>query len=140
VFRSVLSESNQLFRKRRDRCPQAHRILQTNCACTAAFASACRVETFTLWELEKHGDKIAANVSGVLTLNHRVLTIDAAAGTLGMAYVPETVAQPWLSDGRPFLYRKTGRPRVRGLWAVLPGFHHAPLSLRAFINVVSEPS
>lgn len=90
------------------------------------------------WEFEKHGQQIAIDVPGVLTLNHTMLMIEAAAEGLGIAYVPETAVQPWLSDGRLVALLEDWSPRVGGLRIYYPGRRHVPASLRAFIEVVRE--
>lgn len=90
------------------------------------------------WEFEKHGQEIAIDVPGVLTLSHTMLMIEAAADGLGIAYVPETAAQPWLSDGRLVPLLEDWSPRVGGLRLYYPGHRHVPASLRAFIEVMRE--
>jgi len=88
------------------------------------------------WEFEKHGQEIAVDVPGVLTLNHTMLTIEAAAEGLGIAYVPEPSAQPWLSDGRLVCLLEDWSPPVDGLRLYYSGHRHVPAALRAFIEVM----
>lgn len=90
------------------------------------------------WEFEKHGQEIAIDVPGVLTLNHTALTIEAAAAGLGIAYVPEPSAQQWLHDGRLVPLLEDWSPPVGGLRLYYPGHRHIPASLRAFIEVLRE--
>lgn len=92
------------------------------------------------WEFEKHGHEIALDVPGVLILNHTMLTIEAAADGLGIAYVPETAAQPWLNDGRLTPLLEDWSPRIDGLRLYYSGHRHVPASLRAFIDVMQEAS
>lgn len=90
------------------------------------------------WEFEKHGQEIAIDVPGVLTLNHTLLTIEAAAEGLGIAYVAEPCAQQWLRDGRLIALLEDWSPPVGGLRLYYPGHRHIPASLRAFIDVMRE--
>lgn len=90
------------------------------------------------WEFEKHGQEVAIDVPGVLTLNHTLLMIEAAASGLGIAYVPEPSAQPWLSDGRLVALLEDWSPLIGGLRLYYPGHRHIPASLRAFIEVMRE--
>lgn len=54
------------------------------------------------------------DVSGVLTLDHTMLMIEATADRVGIAYVPEIAARPWLNDGR--LAASSGRLVTRYRW------------------------
>ena len=90
------------------------------------------------WEFEQHGQEIAIDVPGVLTLNHTILTIEAAARGLGIAFVPEPSARPWLKDGRLVALLEDWSPHVGGLRIYYPGHRHVPASLRAFIDTVRE--
>jgi DNA-binding transcriptional LysR family regulator len=92
------------------------------------------------WEFEKHGQEIAIDVPGVLTLNHTILMIEAAAKGLGIAYVPEPAARQWLSDGRLVSLLEDWSPPIGGLRLYYPGHRHVPSSLRAFIDVMRETS
>ena len=46
------------------------------------------------WEFERHGQELAVDVSGPLTLDDLQLMARAAVAGLGLAYVPEQVARP----------------------------------------------
>lgn len=89
---------------------------------------------------QKHGQEIAIDVPGVLTLNHTILMIEAAAKGLGIAYVPEPAARQWLSDGRLVSLLEDWSPPIGGLRLYYPGHRHVPSSLRAFIDVMREAS
>lgn len=73
------------------------------------------------WEFEKHGQEIAIDVPGVVTLDHTMLMIEAAADGLGIAYVPEIAARSWLDDGRLIALLEDWSPPRRGLAALLSG-------------------
>ncbi|MEN7538204.1 LysR substrate-binding domain-containing protein [Aurantiacibacter flavus] len=90
------------------------------------------------WEFEKHGQEIAIDVPGGLTLDHTMLMAEAAAGGLGIAFIPESAAVPWLRDGRLTPLLEDWSPYVGGLRLYYPGRRHVPAALRAFINTVKE--
>ena len=90
------------------------------------------------WEFAKHGQEVSVDAPGALTLDHNGLMAEAAAGGLGIAYVPESVARPWLDDGRLVTVLDAWRPAIPGLCLYYPGRRHVPAGLRAFIDVVKE--
>jgi DNA-binding transcriptional LysR family regulator len=53
-----------------------------------------------VWELEKGGRELRVRVEGQLTYNTTAQMLNAALAGLGLAYVPEGVAQPYLAKGR----------------------------------------
>jgi DNA-binding transcriptional LysR family regulator len=52
------------------------------------------------WEFEKDGRELKVHVEGQLTFNGTFQMLGAALAGLGLAYVPEDVAQPHLAKGR----------------------------------------
>jgi DNA-binding transcriptional LysR family regulator len=52
------------------------------------------------WEFEKRGRELKVRVEGPLVFNNISLRLNAALAGLGLAYLPEDVAQPHLADGR----------------------------------------
>jgi DNA-binding transcriptional LysR family regulator len=92
------------------------------------------------WEFAKHGQEVSVDAPGVLTLDHSGLMAEAAADGLGIAYVPEPVARPWLDDGRLATVLEAWCPTIPGLRLYYPGRRHVPAGLRAFIGVLTEAS
>ncbi|XBS68254.1 LysR family transcriptional regulator [Acerihabitans sp. KWT182] len=90
------------------------------------------------WEFSKHGQEVVIDVPGVLTLDHNILMIEAAADGLGIAYVPEPAARPWLNDGRLLTVLDDWCPAIPGLYLYYPGHRHVPAGLRAFIDMLKE--
>ncbi|MGK9051574.1 LysR family transcriptional regulator [Neorhizobium sp. CSC1952] len=88
------------------------------------------------WEFERHGQEIAIDVAGAMTLNHTTLMIEAAADGLGIAYVPEMAARPWLETGRLIALLEDWSPAVGGLRLYYSSHRHVPATLRAFIDVM----
>src|SRR5437016_1266790 len=52
------------------------------------------------WEFEKGGRELRVRVEGQLTHNTTAQMLNAALAGLGLAYVPEGLAQPYLAEGR----------------------------------------
>jgi DNA-binding transcriptional LysR family regulator len=86
------------------------------------------------WEFARGLDEIAIDVPGALTLNHNELMVEAAVDGLGIAFVPERVAQPFLHDGRLRALLEDWSPALPGLCLYYPGHRHVPPALRAFID------
>ena len=90
------------------------------------------------WEFERRGRALIVDVPGPLTLDHLVLMVEAAADGLGIAYVPDREAQPWLDDGRLVEVLSDWCPSIPGLFLYYPGSRLVPAGLRAFIEVLRE--
>jgi DNA-binding transcriptional LysR family regulator len=52
------------------------------------------------WEFERDGRELKVRVEGQLAFNGIFQVLDAALAGLGLAYVPEDLAQPYLAKGR----------------------------------------
>jgi DNA-binding transcriptional LysR family regulator len=52
------------------------------------------------WEFEKSGRELRARVDGQLTFNATAQMLNAALAGLGLAYIPEGMAEPHLAKGR----------------------------------------
>ena len=90
------------------------------------------------WEFEKHGQEVTVDAPGALTLDHIELMTEAAAAGLGIAYVPERAARPYLQDARLVTVLSDWCPQIPGLFLYYPGHRHVPAGLRAFIDVLKE--
>jgi DNA-binding transcriptional LysR family regulator len=85
------------------------------------------------WELQEMGRELHVRVEGQLTFNSAYQMLDAALDGLGLAYLPEDLAQPHLESGR-----------LQGVlhhwWPTFPGHHlyypHRRQSSRALAVVV----
>ncbi|WP_250627049.1 LysR family transcriptional regulator [Pinirhizobacter soli] len=68
------------------------------------------------WEFEKDGREIKVRVEGQLIMNSGPRILDSAIAGLGLAWVPEDLAKPYLDDGRLIA--------VLDEWCVpFPGYH-----------------
>ena len=90
------------------------------------------------WEFSKHGQEVAVDVPGALTLDDNQLMVLAAADGLGIAYVLELFAQSQLEAGRLVPVLADWCPPIPGLTLFYPGRRHVPSALRAFIEVLRE--
>jgi DNA-binding transcriptional LysR family regulator len=90
------------------------------------------------WEFEKRGQEVAVDVPGTLTLDHIGLMTEAAVDGLGIVYVPERSARPYLNDERLVMVLSDWCPWISGLFLYYPGRRHVPAGLRAFIEVLRE--
>ncbi len=88
------------------------------------------------WEFERHGQELAVDVAGVLTLDHVELMTEAAASGLGIAYVPERSARPYVERGELVTMLDDWCPWIPGLFLYYPGHRHVPPGLRAFIDML----
>ena len=78
------------------------------------------------------------DVPGTLTLDHVELMAEAAAGGLGIAYVPDRTARPHLDSGALVLVLDDWCPSIPGLFLYYSGHRHVPVGLRAFIDVLKH--
>lgn len=90
------------------------------------------------WEFERRGEEIVVDVSGPLTLDDTELMAKAAASGLGIAYVPQHVAEDYIRHGRLVTVLSDWCPEIDGLCLYYPGHRHVPAGLRAFIDLLKE--
>ncbi len=90
------------------------------------------------WEFSQHGQELAIDVPGALTLDHPELMAEAAAAGLGIAYVSGHTAQPYFQTGALVPVLDDWCPAIPGLFLYYPGHRLVPPGLRAFIDVLKE--
>lgn len=90
------------------------------------------------WDFEKQGQSLSIDPVGILTLDHLGLMVEAAGAGMGIAYVFELAARPWLEAGTLVPVLADWAPTTAGLSLYYPGHRHMPLALRAFIDVLNE--
>ncbi|QKC82459.1 LysR family transcriptional regulator [Mesorhizobium sp. NZP2077] len=90
------------------------------------------------WEFEKHGQEIAIDVQGALTLDNMELMAEAAASGMGIAYISDKSAKPYLDRGALVVVLDDWCPPIPGLFLYYPGHRLVPPALRAFIDVLKE--
>ncbi|MBP5979332.1 MAG: LysR family transcriptional regulator [Halomonas sp.] len=90
------------------------------------------------WEFQQHGQEVAIDVPGAMTLDSSQLMVEAAADGLGIAYVPESYAHAYLREGKLVTVLEGWCPHIPGLHLYYPNNRHVPPSLRAFIDLMRE--
>ncbi len=90
------------------------------------------------WEFSRHGQELAIDVPGALTLDHPELMAEASAAGLGIAYVSGHTAGPYLETGALVPVLDDWCPAIPGLFLYYPGHRLVPPGLRAFIDVLKE--
>ncbi|PXW24691.1 LysR family transcriptional regulator [Paraburkholderia caballeronis] len=92
------------------------------------------------WEFARHGQELAIDPPGPLTLDSNTLMVEAALDGLGIAYVPEPYARAALARRRLVAVLDEWCPVIPGLFLYFPGNRHIPAGLRAFIQLLKETS
>ena len=90
------------------------------------------------WEFERHGQAVAVDVPGALTLDRLDLMAEAAIDGHGVAFVPDRTAAPGLAAGRLVTVLEDWCPTIPGLFLYYPGRRQVPPPLRAFIDVLRD--
>lgn len=90
------------------------------------------------WEFERHGQELSVDVPGPLTLDHVGLMVEAAVDDMGIAYVPDREAQPYIDAGTLVPVLGEWCPPIPGLFLYYPGGRHVPAGLRALIDMLKE--
>lgn len=86
------------------------------------------------WEFEKDDREVRVRVEGQLTFNTIGPVLDAAVAGYGLGYVPESLARPYLDDGRLIAVLEDWSPPFPGHYLYYP---HRRQSSPAF-NVILE--
>jgi DNA-binding transcriptional LysR family regulator len=77
------------------------------------------------WEFEKNGRELKVRVDGQLIFNSTVQMLNAALAGLGLAYVPEDLAQPHVAQGRLKRVLDDWCPPFPGYHLYYPSHRHA---------------
>ena len=90
------------------------------------------------WEFERRGGSAIVDVHGPLTLDDDGLMVEAAIDGVGIAFVPERVADNGLRARKLTVVLDDWCPRFPGLCLYYPGHRQVPAGMRAFIDVLKE--
>ena len=88
------------------------------------------------WLFERAGASRAISVEGRVTVNSADLAVRAAVDALGLAYVIEPAAEPYLASGQLLRVLADWSPSFQGLFLYYPGRRQIPAALRAFIDMI----
>ncbi len=89
------------------------------------------------WEYQQDEQQFALDVPGSLTLNSSALMVEAAVAGMGLAYVPERYARPWLSTQQLVTLLDDWTIASQGMALYFPQNRHMPVALRLFIDTVN---
>ena len=90
------------------------------------------------WEFERHGQAVAIDVPGSLTLDRLDLMAEAAIDGRGIAFIPDRAAAVGFAEQRLVAVLEDWCPAIPGLFLYYPGHRQVPPALRAFIDVLRE--
>jgi DNA-binding transcriptional LysR family regulator len=90
------------------------------------------------WEFERHGEAVAIDVKGTLTLDEPQLMLEAARAGLGLTYLTEFNVAEDLAAGRLERVLEDWTPPFERLCLYYPGRRHVPATLRALIDLIRE--
>ncbi|HLZ65023.1 MAG TPA: LysR family transcriptional regulator [Aliidongia sp.] len=90
------------------------------------------------WEFERHGEAIALDVDGPLTLDEPELMLQAARAGMGFTYLTEWTVGADLAAGRLVRVLEDWTPPQPGLALYYPGRRHLSAGLRALIDLIRE--
>jgi DNA-binding transcriptional LysR family regulator len=88
------------------------------------------------WSFERSGKSRRVVVGGRVVVNSADLAVRAAVDGLGLAYVIEPVAEPFLRSGELVRVLEDWAPSFQGLYLYYPGRRQVPVALRAFIDMI----
>ena len=91
------------------------------------------------WHFQRNGKSRAIATPGRLTVNNTELALRAALDGLGIAYLPEELAAPFLRTGQLMRVLESWPAAVEGLYLFYHGHRQVPTALRAFIDMVRAP-
>lgn len=88
------------------------------------------------WEFEKQGRAFTVKVEGQLVFNSIMHVLNAALDGIGLAYVPEPLAAPYLADGRLKAVIKDWSPYFQGFHLYYPNRRQASPAFMAFVEAI----
>jgi len=90
------------------------------------------------WEFARHGESIAVDVAGPVTLDEPGLMLEAARAGVGLAYLSEWNVAQDLAAGRLLRVLEDWTPPFAGLCLYYPSRRHVPAGLRALVDLIGE--
>ena len=129
-FRFTVVGSPDYFAKRS--APRTPHDLKEHECIRYAFPSG----TLFHWEFAKGGEAMQVEVDGPLTLDSQELMAEAAARGIGLAYIWEERAAPYIADGRLQYCLEDWCTVEEHLFLYFPSRKHQSAGLRALIDVM----
>jgi DNA-binding transcriptional LysR family regulator len=88
------------------------------------------------WEFERNGKAFTVKVEGQLVFNSIMHVLNAAVDGIGLAYVPEELAAPYLADGRLKQVLSNWCPYFQGYHLYYPNRRQASPAFSAFVEAL----
>ncbi|NNT95111.1 LysR family transcriptional regulator [Stutzerimonas nitrititolerans] len=88
------------------------------------------------WEFERDGQDVTVKVEGQLVFNSMPHVINAAVDGIGLAYVTEDLARPYLADGRLEVILSDWCPYFSGFHLYYPNRRQASPAFSAFVEAL----
>ncbi|RMV09621.1 Transcriptional regulator, lysr protein [Pseudomonas savastanoi] len=88
------------------------------------------------WEFEKDSRKLNIRVSGQFTSNSMIHVLNAALDGVGLAYVPDSMAEPHIASGRLKEVLVDWSPYFEGFHLYYPNRRQASPAFSAFVEAV----
>jgi DNA-binding transcriptional LysR family regulator len=88
------------------------------------------------WEFEKNGQAFTVKVEGQLVFNSIMHVLNAAIDGIGLAYVPEELAAPYLANGRLKEVLTDWCPYFQGYHLYYPNRRQASPAFSAFVEAL----
>ncbi|MGN2411818.1 LysR family transcriptional regulator [Pseudomonas syringae] len=88
------------------------------------------------WEFEKDSRKLNIRVNGQFTSNSMIHVLNAALDGVGLAYVPDSMAQPHIASGRLQEVLVDWSPYFEGFHLYYPNRRQASPAFSAFVEAV----
>jgi hypothetical protein len=92
------------------------------------------------WSFERNGKSQKISVDGRVMVNNPDLALRAAVDGLGIAYMIEAYAEPFLRSGQLVRVLEDWSPTIEGLFLYYPGRRQVPAALRALIDMIRTSS
>jgi DNA-binding transcriptional LysR family regulator len=104
--------------------------------CCVQYRRAADGDIFA-WPFERNGkSRRRISVDGRVMVNDIDLAVRAAVDGLGVAYIVEALAEPFLRSGQLVRVLEDWSPSFEGLFLYYPGHRQVPATLRAFIDMI----
>lgn len=88
------------------------------------------------WEFEKDGRAMTARVTGQMMANSNIHILNSALDGIGLAYIPDFMAAPWIKNGRLIEVLADWSPYFPGFHLYYPNRRNASSAFTAFVNAV----
>lgn len=88
------------------------------------------------WDLERDGREVNVRVEGQLIFNNIGLRLSSALQGLGLAYLPEDQALPFISDGRLIRVLESWCPSFPGYHLYYPSRRHSSPAFALFVEAL----